>query len=266
MCFQSFFKSVFHCFIYFLLVIWKLPPQYAVFTTPRLIKYPSVLQVNVKGILLYCGMKLNILCMPLWACAFTCMTQCLQHLCASWRAAAARRCVWNVSRRKPSCRRKASRRCAAGRELWAATFSWTSSHSRGHGRCASSSPPPQACRVYTHTLSVRYAAAVIIICSCLFIESFSYLPFSLHTHLLSASLQLGQVQAMRRFFSAGWPGSSSVKVWSTWMADWPCVVASWSPPPCIVCTVRCCWPDKHRNRRTVRDTAGLLRELPSSSN
>lgn len=101
---------------------------------------------------------------------------------------------------------------------------------------------------------------VYIICSFVFIESFSlHLSFSLKTHLLSASLQLGQVQAMRLFFSAGWPGSSSVKVWSTWMADWPCVVASWSPPPCIVCTVRCCWPDKHRNRRTVRDTAGLLK-------
>lgn len=69
-----------------------------------------------------------------------------------------------------------------------------------------------------------------------------------HTHLLSASLQLGHVQAIRRFFSPGWPGSSRVRVWSTWMVGWPCVVASWSPPPCIVWTVRCCWPDKTRRQ------------------
>lgn len=84
-------------------------------------------------------------------------------------------------------------------------------------------------------------------------------------NLLSASLQLGQVQAIRRFFSPGWPGSSRVRVWSTWMACWPCVVASWSPPPCIVWTVRCCWPDKHTDRLAVRDTAGLRPERPSSS-
>lgn len=101
-------------------------------------------------------MKLYILCMPLRVCVLSCMTQCLQHLCASWRAAAARRCVWSASHRKPSCRRKASRRCAAGRELWAATFSWMSSHNRGRGRCASSSLPPQACREYTHTHTLRH--------------------------------------------------------------------------------------------------------------
>lgn len=77
-------------------------------------------------------------------------------LCASWRVAAARRCVWNVSRRKPSCRRTASRRCAAGHELWAATFSWTSSRSRGRDRCASSSPLPRACTAFTQTYPVRH--------------------------------------------------------------------------------------------------------------
>lgn len=37
-----------------------------------------------------------------------------------------------------------------------------------------------------------------------------------NTHLLSASLQLGHVQAIRLFFSPGWLGSSRVRVWSTW--------------------------------------------------
>lgn len=70
-----------------------------------------------------------------------------------------------------------------------------------------------------------------------------------HTHLLSASLQLGHVQAIRLFFSPGWLGSSRVRVWSTWRVGWPGVVASCSPVPCTVWTVRCCWPDKQVTNR-----------------
>lgn len=68
------------------------------------------------------------------------------HLCASERVAATRRCAWNASRRKPSCRQMAARRCAIGREPGAEMFSWMSFRSRVHGRCVSSSPPPQVCR------------------------------------------------------------------------------------------------------------------------
>lgn len=70
-----------------------------------------------------------------------------------------------------------------------------------------------------------------------------------HTHLLSASLQLGHVQAIRLFFSPGWLGSSRVRVWSTWRVGCPGVVASCSPVPCMVWTVRCCWPDKQDTNR-----------------
>lgn len=81
-------------------------------------------------------------------------------------------------------------------------------------------------------------------------------PPSAHTHLLSASLQLGHVQAMRLFFSPGWLGSSRVRVWSTWRAGWPGVVASCSPVPCMVWTVRCCWPDGHKTRDTSGEGGG----------
>lgn len=77
------------------------------------------------------------------------------HLCASERAAATRRCAWNASRRKPSCRQTAARRCAIGREPGAEMFSWMSFHSREHGRCVSSSPPPQVCRGNTQISTVK---------------------------------------------------------------------------------------------------------------
>lgn len=80
-----------------------------------------------------------------------------------------------------------------------------------------------------------------------------------HTHLLSASLQLGHVQAIRLFFSPGWLGSSRVRVWSTWRVGCPGVVASCSPVPCMVWTVRCCWPDKqvtHRPREREKERNG----------
>lgn len=76
----------------------------------------------------------------------------------------------------------------------------------------------------------------------------TYVPPLSHTHLFSASLQLGHVQAIRLFFSPGWLGSSRVRVWSTCRAGWPGVVASCRPPPCMVWTVRCCWPGRRRHQ------------------
>lgn len=81
-----------------------------------------------------------------------------------------------------------------------------------------------------------------------------------HAHLLSASLQLGHVQAIRLFFSPGWLGSSRVRVWSTWRAGCPWVVASWRAPPWMVWTVRCCWPEGKKRTRSVKRRSGAAAE------